>query len=94
MGARGPCCALFCPSNKANNVTLNRQQILPVWTALVMSIIMSGVITAINTGLSAGFVGRWGHAWLFAWPLATLSAYFARPIADKLTTWTLAKLGQ
>jgi hypothetical protein len=59
-----------------------------------MSIIMSCAITAINTGLSEGFIGRWGHAWIFAWPLATASAYIARPIAQRLTAWTLARLAQ
>lgn len=71
---------------------LTRQTIMPAWTVLIMSIIMSAAITAINTGVEGNFIARWGHAWLFAWPLATLSAYFARPIADRLTTWTLSRL--
>jgi hypothetical protein len=68
---------------------LERHHILPAWLALIMSVIMSGVITMINTGLDGDFLERWGHAWIYAWPLATISAYFARPVADRLTSWTL-----
>jgi hypothetical protein len=73
---------------------IDRLLILPAWLAFIMSIIMSGAITAINTGAGGDFLGRWGHAWIYAWPLATLSAYAARPLADKLTTWTLTLLAK
>jgi hypothetical protein len=59
-----------------------------------MSILMSAAITAINTGLEGGFVARWGHAWMFAWPLATLSAYVARPLALRLSDLTVKLLSK
>lgn len=59
-----------------------------------MAFFMTAVITFINLGLRPDFVRRWMIAYAVAWPFATLAAFVAVPVADRITGFIVRKLGE
>jgi hypothetical protein len=66
--------------------------IRPVIVAAIMAFLMTAVITFINLGLPPDFLRRWMIAYAVAWPFATVAAFVAVPIADRMTKLIIAKL--
>ena len=53
--------------------------------AAIMAFLMTAVVTYINLGLPPDFLWRWMHAFLVAWPFATLAAFVAVPVSQRVT---------
>ncbi len=66
--------------------------IRPVIVAAIMAFLMTAVITFINLGLRPDFLRRWMIAYAVAWPFATLAAFVAVPVADRVTGWIIGRL--
>jgi uncharacterized protein DUF2798 len=59
--------------------------IFPVIVTGIIVFIVSFLVTFLNIGLRADFVFLWLRAFFTAWPLAALVAFFAIPLARRLT---------
>lgn len=59
--------------------------IFPVIVTGIIVFIVSFLVTFLNIGFRADFVFQWLKAFFTAWPLAALVAYFAIPLARRLT---------
>jgi hypothetical protein len=59
--------------------------IFPVVMAFMMAAVVSAVITFVNLGLAPDFVARWLRAFSIAWPTAAVVAFFALPLARRVT---------
>ena len=59
--------------------------IFPVIVTAIIVFIVSFLVTFLNIGFRAGFVFLWLKAFLTAWPLAAVVAFFAIPLARRLT---------
>ena len=69
----------------------NKARIIrPVIVAAIMAFLMTAIITYLNLGFPPDFLKRWMIAYAVAWPFATLAAFVAVPIADRLTTKIIA----
>jgi hypothetical protein len=66
--------------------------IKPVIVAAIMAFMMTAIVTFINLGLTPDFLRRWMIAYAVAWPLATIAAFVAVPIADRVTAFIIGKL--
>ena len=63
----------------------NKARIIrPVIVAAIMAFLMTAIITYLNLGFPPDFLKRWMIAYAVAWPFATLAAFVAVPIADRL----------
>jgi hypothetical protein len=71
---------------------LKPQHVQPVIMAGIMAFLMTAVITWINLGLPSNFLALWMRAFVVAWPLATLAAFVAIPLAQRLTRRIIAAL--
>lgn len=65
-------------------LTLDRF-IFPVVMAAFMAFAMTAFVTLINVGFTADYFLRWMKAFALAWPLAAVVAFFAAPLAHKIT---------
>lgn len=69
----------------------NKARIIrPVIVAAIMAFMMTAIITYLNLGFPPDFLKRWMIAYAVAWPFATLAAFVAVPIADRLTKKIIA----
>ena len=69
----------------------NKARIIrPVIVAAIMAFLMTAIITYLNLGFPPDFLKRWMIAYAVAWPFATLAAFVAVPIADRLTKKIIA----
>lgn len=59
--------------------------IFPVITTAMIVFIVSGVVTFTNIGFRADFVPRWMKAFSVGWPVGIGVAFFALPLARRLT---------
>jgi hypothetical protein len=66
--------------------------IRPVIVAAIMAFLMTAVITFINLGMPPDFLRRWMIAYAVAWPFATVAAFIAVPLADRVTRWIIGRL--
>jgi hypothetical protein len=66
--------------------------IKPVIVAAIMAFFMTAIITFINLGLAPDFLRRWMIAYAVAWPFATLAAFVAVPVAERITAFIVRKL--
>ena len=67
--------------------------IFPVIVTGIIVFIVSFLVTFLNIGFRADFVFLWLKAFFTAWPLAALVAYFAIPLARRLTQRLVVMLG-
>lgn len=58
----------------------------------IIAFIVTLVATLMNVGPKPGFVAQWLSAYALSWPIAALSAFFAIPVARRLTDWLVAKM--
>ena len=73
----------------------NKARIIrPVIVAAIMAFLMTAIITYLNLGFPPDFLKRWMIAYAVAWPFATLAAFVAVPIADRLTKKIIALIEQ
>jgi hypothetical protein len=68
--------------------------IFPVVMAFMMAFLVSGVITFVNLGLAPDFAARWLRAFTIAWPTAACVAFFAMPLARKVTLAIVDRIGE
>jgi Protein of unknown function (DUF2798) len=82
------------PRNPSGAVFLQvkAQFIKPVIVAAIMAFFMTAIITFINLGLRPDFLRRWMIAYAVAWPFATLAAFVAVPVAERVTAWIVKML--
>jgi hypothetical protein len=68
---------------------------------LILSLVMSGVmvfmvtllVTFLNLGLRADFLVQWVKAYFIAWPVAAGTAFLFMPVARRITSRIMARLG-
>ena len=65
--------------------------IFPILAAFIMSVLMSAAITVVNLGFTDFFI-HWARAWAFAFPLAVAAAFFALPLARRLTIAIVSRI--
>lgn len=68
--------------------------IFPVVMAFMMAFLVSAVITFVNLGFSPDFLSRWMHAFTIAWPSAAVVAFFALPLARRVTAEIVKVIGE
>jgi hypothetical protein len=59
--------------------------IFPAVITAMIVFVVSGVVTWKNIGFAADFVPRWLTAFVIGWPVAAVTAFFAFPLARRLT---------
>jgi uncharacterized membrane protein YfcA len=59
--------------------------IFPVVMTAMMVFMVTLLVTIINLGFPPDFLWQWAKAYLLAWPVAAVSAYFAIPVARRVT---------
>src|SRR5262245_30120814 len=64
--------------------------IFPVVITAIVVFAASAAVTWSNIGFTADFVPRWLTAFVIGWPIAAVTAYFAVPLASKLTLGLVA----
>lgn len=68
---------------------IKQRFVFSVIMAALMAFMMTFLVTAINMGFSQDFLARWGKAFAIGWPIASIAAFFAGPIAQRMTTVVL-----
>ena len=71
---------------------LQLKHIQPVIMAGIMIFLMTGFITWLNLGIPKDFLFLWARTFIIAWPMASVAAFFAIPIAPKISRKLLALL--
>lgn len=66
--------------------------IFPVVMTAMMVFVVTLLVTIINLGFPPDFLWQWAKAFVLAWPVAAVSAYFAIPVARRLTGWIVAAI--
>jgi hypothetical protein len=56
-----------------------------IFPIVMMVTMVTLLVTIINLGFPSDFLWQWAKAFVLAWPVAALSAYFAIPIARRVT---------
>ena len=56
----------------------------PIVMAFIMAMIMTGFVTWMNLGFNDAFFVNWGRAFVFAWPVASIAAFLAYRLHQKL----------
>ena len=64
--------------------------IFPAIITAIIVFIVSGVVTFTNIGFDPAFVPRWLKAFIVGWPVAIVVAFFAIPLARRLTARIVA----
>jgi hypothetical protein len=64
--------------------------IFPVLATAIIVFVASAAVTYANIGLHPDFVRRWLVAFCVGWPVAAVTAYFALPLARKVTARIVA----
>ena len=64
--------------------------IFPAVITAIIVFIVSAVVTISNIGLHPEFVPRWLKAFIVGWPVAIVVAFFAIPLARRLTAKIVA----
>jgi hypothetical protein len=59
--------------------------IFPIVMTVMMVFMVTLLVTIINLGFPSDFLRQWAKAFVLAWPVAAVSAYFAIPIARRVT---------
>ncbi len=59
--------------------------IFPVVMTAMMVFVVTLLVTIINLGVPPDFLWQWAKAYFLAWPVAAVSAYFAIPVARRVT---------
>jgi len=59
--------------------------VFPVVITAIIVFVVSGVVTFLNIGFRADFLFRWMRAFAIGWPVAALVAFFAFPLARRVT---------
>ncbi len=59
--------------------------IFPIVMTGIIVFIVSAVVTFFNIGLRPDFVPRWLSAFLVGWPVASVTGFFALPVARAMT---------
>jgi uncharacterized protein DUF2798 len=59
--------------------------VFPVVITAIIVFVVSAVVTFFNIGFRADFVPRWLSAFLVGWPIASVTAFFAIPLARNVT---------
>jgi hypothetical protein len=67
--------------------------IFPVAMAFFMALLMTFVVTGMNLGFPANFFSQWMKAFGVAWPLASCVAFFAVPLARRITAMIIGFTG-
>jgi hypothetical protein len=52
---------------------------------MMMVFVVTLIVTIINLARPPDFLRQWAKAFVLAWPVAAVSAYFAIPIARRVT---------
>jgi hypothetical protein len=64
--------------------------VFPVLATGIIVFVASAAVTFANIGWRVDFVRRWLVAFTIGWPVAAMTAYFAMPIARRLTARIVA----
>ena len=59
--------------------------IFPVVMSAMMVFMVTLLVTIINLGLPPDFLRQWVKAFVLAWPVAAATAFFAIPVARRVT---------
>jgi hypothetical protein len=59
--------------------------IFPVVITAMIVFVVSAVVTWKNIGFAPDYARRWLTAFVVGWPVAAVTAYFAFPLARRLT---------
>jgi len=59
--------------------------VFPVVITAIIVFVVSAVVTYFNIGFRADFVRRWLSAFAVGWPVASVTAFFALPLARNVT---------
>ena len=66
--------------------------IFPIVMTAMMVFVVTLLATIVNLGFPPDFLWQWAKAYLLTWPVAALSAFFAIPLARRLTGRIVAVL--
>jgi uncharacterized RDD family membrane protein YckC len=59
----------------------------------LMAFVMTAIITVVNFGgIPDHFLTRWAGAFAMAWPIASFAAFFAAPLAMRITGWVVQRI--
>jgi hypothetical protein len=67
--------------------------IFPVVITAMIVFVVSAVVTWKNLGFTPDFVPRWLSAFVIGWPVASVAAFFAFPLARKITLAIVGLMG-
>jgi hypothetical protein len=67
--------------------------IFPVVITAMIVFVVSAVVTWNNIGFAVDFVSRWLTAFVIGWPVAAVTAFFAFPLARKITLALAGRMG-
>jgi len=59
--------------------------IFPVVMTAMIVFMVTLLVTALNLGFPPDFLRHWVRAYFVTWPIAAVSAFFAIPVARRLT---------
>lgn len=59
--------------------------VFPMVITAIIVFIVSAVVTFANVGLWPDFLALWLRAFLIGWPVAAVVAFFALPVARRVT---------
>jgi hypothetical protein len=67
--------------------------VFPVVITAIIVFVVSAVVTFFNIGFRADFVPRWLSGFAVGWPVASVTAFFAIPLARNLTQRIVGLIG-
>lgn len=66
--------------------------IFPIVMTAMMVFMVTLLVTIINLGFPPDFLWQWAKAFVLTWPVAAVSAFFAIPVARRITTRIVAAI--
>lgn len=66
--------------------------IFPILMSGQMVLMVTGLATFLNLGIRPDFLSQWMRAFVFSWPVAAGAAFFAIPVARRVTAALVALL--
>jgi hypothetical protein len=66
--------------------------VFPVVITAIIVFVVSGVVTFINIGFRGDYLSQWMLAFIMGWPVAAVVAFFAIPLARRITQRIVAMI--
>lgn len=57
----------------------------------IIAFVVTLVATLLNLGFGHDFLRQWLSAYALSWPIAACTAFFAIPVARRVTAWLTTK---